>query len=159
MSSNSVQNSANNTDLNALNTRFTQRKLTAEELERLDPDGDIQDDPIDEDKQYIYLTNEGYAKVKEAHKYSTRNFFLFSGGGFLAGVFAASNIKFLPFAKDWTDVKIRKYRMFAFLGLLIPASYHGYKVSIRDFKRKKKVIFDNPDYCIQIGQDDMPELD
>lgn len=123
------------------------------ELERFDPDGDIQEEDKEE-KKYMYLTNKGYKELKKVQAQSTKKFLFWTGAGFLGGVAAASAIKSLPLKKQLTLAKLRKYRFMSFFFVSFPCSYHGYKLSVRDFKLEKRILFDNPEYCIEIDNID-----
>lgn len=123
------------------------------ELERFDPDGDIQDEDKKE-KNYMYLTNKGYKELKKIQAQSTKKFLFWTAAGFLGGVAASSSIKSIPLKKQLTIAKLRKYRFLSFFFVSFPCSYHGYKLSVRDFKLEKRLLFDNPEYCIELDNID-----
>lgn len=128
------------------------------ELERFDPEGDIKGEE-DDAKKYIYLTNKGFKELKKIQAESTKKFFFWTGAGLLGGVAAASAIKNLPFKKRLSIAKLKKYRIMSFFFLSFPCSYHGYKLSLRDFKLEKRLLYDNPEYCIEVDNFDEHQIE
>lgn len=128
------------------------------ELERFDPDGDIQEEEA-EAKKYIYLTNKGFKELKKIQAQSTKKFLFWTGTGLLGGVAGASTIKSLPFKKELTIAKSRRYRLLTFFFISFPCSYHGYKLAVRDFKLEKRLLYDNPEYCIELDNVDQQEIE
>lgn len=73
-------------------------------------------------------------------------FMFWCGVGLLGGVGASSIIKSLPFKNGLTLTKAKKYRMWSFISISLPCSYHGYALARRDFRRARKELLDNPEF-------------
>jgi hypothetical protein len=128
------------------------------DLERIDPDAELPDEEIEETK-HMYLTNSGYKEMKLIQKASTRKFCFWTGAGLIGGVAASSSIKNLPFKKQLSLAKARKYRVWSFAFIFFPCTYHGYKLAVRDFKVQRRALYNNPEFCIEIDTSDTVEVD
>ena len=114
-------------------------------LHEIDPDGDI-DDFNGKDQEYVFINQAGVRKYREIQKSSVMKFMFWCGVGLIGGVGSSSLIKHLPFKDGLTLTKAKKYRMWSFVSISLPCTYHGFALARRDFRQGRKSLLDNPEY-------------
>ncbi|KAL4438898.1 hypothetical protein ABPG74_016618 [Tetrahymena malaccensis] len=92
------------------------------------------------------LSPEGNRQYKELQIQSFKQFSLWFLVGNLTGLTLSQVVQYLPI-NNITKMKKRKYQRVAFFGSIFVLSYHGYKLSKREFVRGKKKILLDPE-CI-----------
>lgn len=94
-------------------------------------------------QRYMELTPTGMKAYRDVQASSLKKFFLWSGVGFIGGIIAGSSLGSLNL-KNKSNRKLRNYRMGSFLFLFGSFSYHGYKLSMRDFKVGRQKLLKDP---------------
>ncbi|KRX04387.1 hypothetical protein PPERSA_05648 [Pseudocohnilembus persalinus] len=106
-----------------------------------------EEENYEQPKTYIRLSYEGQQKYKELQQNSIKKFGFWLFVGNLGGFAVAQGVPYLPF-KEKKLSKVKRYQRIAFFTSLIAFSYHGYKLSKRDFVRSKKKLLANPAFTL-----------
>jgi GH24 family phage-related lysozyme (muramidase) len=85
-------------------------------------------------------------EYRQIQKNSVLKFMFWCGVGLLGGVSASAMIKNLPFKDGLTLAKAKKYRMWSFISISLPCTYHGFALARRDYRIGRKELLDNPEF-------------
>ena len=104
----------------------------------------------DDEDGYLAFTQTGIKKYRDMQKDSALKFFIWLTAGSLAGFVGYGYAGTFLSGRVKNKYKLRNYKAGIFLTLFLGVTYHGYKLARRDFRRGRKAILDNPEYCFKV---------